>query len=292
MKKLGIGLLFGLLFIQPLMAQKKAAYRLYDSSGKKTKYTKAFKEISKADVICFGELHNNPIAHWWQYEMLKDLIKERGPANLVVGAEMFESHQQLGLSAYLTGKISLDEFEDSVKLWPNYETDYHPVVELSKKNKIPVIATNVPRKYARQVSKEGPKSLENLPEDEWELFAPQPYEIDYELPSYANMREMIKGHGGGMNADYFIAAQAIKDATMAHFLLKSWEPGKLFFHLNGSYHSDKKEGILWYVNHYRPGLKVANITVVEQENVWELEAEHIGKADLIIVVPSSMTKTY
>ena len=37
-------------------------------------------------------------------------------------------------------------------------------------------------------------------------------------------------------------AQAMKDATMAHFILKNWEPGKTFLHFNGSYHSDNFQG--------------------------------------------------
>jgi len=45
----------------------------------------------------------------------------------MLGAEMFESDNQLIMDEYMTGKIkNLKNFEDEAKLWPNYQTDYKP----------------------------------------------------------------------------------------------------------------------------------------------------------------------
>ena len=46
-----------------LLAMKadKDAYRIFDKKGKKASYAKLFKKATEADVILFGELHNNPI---------------------------------------------------------------------------------------------------------------------------------------------------------------------------------------------------------------------------------------
>jgi len=33
--------------------------------------------LKKADIIFFGELHDNPIAHWMQYEITKGLHSEK-----------------------------------------------------------------------------------------------------------------------------------------------------------------------------------------------------------------------
>jgi len=283
---------FILAFMTQADAQAKPAYQLYNEEGKDVKYRKMLKQLAKADVILFGELHNNPIAHWLQFELLRDLHGQLPDSSLVIGAEMFETDQQAALDKLLSGTWDPQQFEAETELWPNYDTDYRPVVAFAQAQGLPVIATNSPRSYARQVSRQGPGSLDSLPEAEKALLAPLPYPIDYELPSYARMREMMGGHGGGMNADHFIAAQAIKDATMAHFILQHLDQGQTFYHLNGSYHSDHKEGIAWYLAHYRPGLRIANLTVVEQEDVAELAEENEGKADFIIAVPSSMTKTY
>lgn len=284
--------LFILLSSPTLMAQK-AAYKLFNTKGKKISYSKWLKKASENDVICFGELHNNPIAHWLQFELLSDLIQQKGADKLVVGAEMFEADQQQALSQYLSGEIDAKGLNEAIKLWPNYDTDYKPVVDLCRENNIEVIATNVPRRYARKVAMEGGiKALEALEETEKAWIAPMPFKIDFELPSYAAMRDMMGGHGGDLKADAFISAQAVKDATMAHFILKHLGEGQSFYHLNGSYHSNHKEGILWYVKQAKPELKQFNISVVEQEDIARLAAENIGVADVIIVVPASMTKTY
>lgn len=42
-------------------------------------------------------------------------------------------------------------FDSLARLWVNYATDYAPLVELAKTLKFPFIATNVPRKYARDL---------------------------------------------------------------------------------------------------------------------------------------------
>ena len=41
------------------------------------------KSLAKRDIILFGELHNNPISHWLQYEVTADLNKTR---ELILGA--------------------------------------------------------------------------------------------------------------------------------------------------------------------------------------------------------------
>lgn len=90
----------------------------------------------------------------------------------------------------------------------------------------------------------------------------------------------------------FPKAQAIKDATMAYSILEHYQAGSAFLHLNGSYHSDNYEGILWYLQQDQPDLKYSTITTVAQKDLKVLENENKKKADFIIVVPENMTKTY
>ena len=47
----------------------KPAYIIYTSEGKTITYDKMVNELLKYDVVFFGELHNDPIAHWLQIEM-------------------------------------------------------------------------------------------------------------------------------------------------------------------------------------------------------------------------------
>lgn len=72
-------------------AQPKPAYELFDSNGKKVSHKKMMKALLTADVVLFGELHNNPIAHWLQLSVATELHPKR---DLVLGAEMVEADNQ------------------------------------------------------------------------------------------------------------------------------------------------------------------------------------------------------
>ena len=272
-----------------LLAQKKPAYILYNSKGKKVKYAKMIKKISEADVLLFGEQHNNPISHWLQLEVTKELFSIKNN-NLVLGAEMIETDNQKVLDEYLEDKKTEEEFEEEARLWNNYKTDYKPLVLFAKDNQLKFIASNIPRRYATMVYKEGIESLDTLDEATKNWIAPLPIEIDLELPGYQNMLKMMSGHGP--TDENFPKAQAVKDATMGYSITQNWSPGKYFIHYNGTYHSDNYEGTMWYVNHYNPAIICATISTVSQKDISKLEEENIGKADFIICVPEDMTKTY
>jgi len=277
-----------------LMAMKadKEAYRIFDQKGKKASYAKLLRQAMEADVVLFGELHNNPICHWLQLELSKDMFNEKGD-QVVFGAEMFERDGQLILDEYTEGVISTKNFESQARLWPNYETDYKPLVEFAKENNIPFIATNVPRRYASVTFRQGFEGLDELGEHAKMFLPPLPIPYDPELPGYKAMLDMGGGGMGGRpSSDNFPKAQAIKDATMAHFILENLAEGQVFIHYHGTYHSNNFEGIVWYLNQYRPGLNIMTIASTEQASVDGLEEENEGLADYILVIPETMTKTH
>ena len=111
-------------------AQDNPAYRIFTSDGEKTDYSTMIETVSKADVIFVGETHNCPIAHWMEYEIISDIAR-KCPKGLVLGAEMFESDNQLLLDEYVSGLISSDRFESEAKLWDNHYTDYAPLLYLA-----------------------------------------------------------------------------------------------------------------------------------------------------------------
>ena len=265
--------------------QQKPAYILYNAKGKKVSYEKMIRILKDKDIVLFGEFHNNPISHWLQLEVTTDLKQKR---NLVMGAEMFEQDNQNALDLYVSGKIKAKELDSTARLWKNYPTDYAPLVNFAKENQIHFAATNVPRKYAAMVSKGGFEALDSISAKEKSWIAPLPIAYDPELPGYKKMLEMMGGHSG-VNLP---KAQAIKDASMAYFILQSYTPGSLFIHFNGSYHSDNYEGILWHLKNKRPELHYGTITTVSQKDISKLLAENIGRADFIICVPDDMTTTY
>ena len=268
-----------------LLAQDKPAYTLFDSRGKKVSYDKMINRLKENDIVLFGEFHNNPIVHWLQLEVTRDLQSLRP---LVLGAEMFEQDNQEALNRYLDGSLSAKGLDSSARLWPNYKTDYAPLVNFAKANRIPFAATNIPRRFASLVARGGFEALDTLSEQQKKWMAPLPPAYDSTLPGYKNMMTMMAGHA----SPNLPKAQAIKDATMAWFILKNYKPGSLFLHFNGAYHSQNYEGILWYLRQQQPGLKYATINTVSQKDLKKLLHEHKGSADFIICVDEDMTTTY
>lgn len=241
--------------------------------------------MKNKDVVLFGEEHNNPIAHWLQLEITKQLDRSR---DMILGAEMLEADTQLELNDYLAGKISAKSLDTVARLWPNYDTDYAPLIDYAKENKLPFVATNIPRKYANRVFKEGFSALEALTDQEKAWMATLPMKFDPELSRYQNIIVMMGEHG----SPKLVMAQAAKDATMAYFILKNYRSGSLFLHYNGKYHSDFYEGILWYLKQDRPDLNYGTISTVSQAQIKTLDEENEGSADFIICVPEDMTKTH
>lgn len=280
-------LLLFLLFFASLQAysQDMTPYVIYNAKGKKVSYKKMLKQLEKQDVIFFGEQHNNPIAHWLQYEVTRALHTKR---NLVLGAEMIEADNQEQLDDYLKGAIDQKAFDTLARLWKNHATDYAPLVDFAKKNQLNFVATNIPRRYASQVYQKGFEALDELSRMEKSWIAPLPISFDPNLPRYVNVLNMMGDHG----TPNLVKSQASKDATMAHFIAKNHPKGELFIHYNGAYHSDFFEGILWYLNKLNPENKVITISTVEQADISKLSKDHLDQADFIICVDSHMTKTY
>lgn len=207
---------------------------------------------------------------------------------------MFERDVQPLVAQYAAGALADTAFERQARPWPNYATDYRPLLLFARENHVPVVGTNAPRPFAKTVAQRSLSALDKLPATERALLAPLPLKVDYDLPGYKNMAAMFggesKAHGGG--AQNIIQAQALKDATMAHFIQASHQAGQTLLHLNGSYHSDNHDGIGAFLRQYAPRLRVKTISVVTQAQLQTLEKERANVADFVIVVPADAAKTY
>jgi len=264
------------------------AYRIYTKDGRAVKFEQVCKNLAQKQVLLFGEFHDDAIVHWLQLKVTERLYTLKN-GKLKLGAEMFEADMQTPLSEYVQGKTDEDSFKKALtSLWPNYKTDYRPLVELARENHLDFTATNVPRYIARAVYRSGFAALDTLPAAVKELLPPLPLPYDANLPGYKAMLEMGGGHGG----DNLPRAQAVKDATMAWHIAKNLPEGYTMVHYNGAYHSNNYEGIVWYLKQYAPQLSLGTISTVRQKDVSRLEKENTGIADFIICVDETMTRTH
>jgi uncharacterized iron-regulated protein len=281
-------LLFSLsfLFISLSFSQKEQAFVIYKSNGKKASYKQMKALALENQLVFFGEFHDNPISHWLQFELMLDLFAQH-QSNLVLSFEMFEQDQQAILNDYLNGKLSDKQFKDSCRLWPNYETDYKPLLDFAKEKQLKVIAANIQRKYASLLFKKGRAALDTLSP----LIKSQMAAVDFPVDTTLSQYQVVKEMGAHMGAN-MVEAQAIKDATMAKFILAAMKNETRILHFNGAFHTDFKQGILWYIWKEKPEAKIMTISTVTQNNIYKLEKENSGKADFIICVPETMTRTH
>jgi len=273
---------------QGTIREDKPAYRLFDEGGKEIGYNGMVDRCIRADVILFGEIHEHPLVHWLQLGLTRD-IHEIRKGDLMLGAEMLEADNQLIVDEYLAGLIEYENLVKEAKIWDNYDTDYRPLVDVAKENGLRFIATNIPRRYASLVARAGMKALERLSDEAKKSIAPLPIPLDLSTPGYRQVMEIGMAHGAHMDAQNFVAAQAVKDATMAYFILKNRGPKDLFIHYNGDYHSKSYGGIFWYLKRYDPDITVRTISSVSRDTPG-FDDEYKGLADIVLVVPAALER--
>jgi len=266
------------------------AYQLYNNKGDVVSYQQMIKDLALQDVVFIGEMHNCVITHWLERCILQSLYDRHGQ-KMALGMEMFESDNQLIIDEYQKGLITAERFEAEVRLWPNYSTDYEPLVDFATEHHLRVLATNVPRRYANGVRRHGLCWLDSLSQQAKSYLPPLPisYQKNEQAESAFSMMAMMgkdkKGFPDGLGQ-----SQALKDATMAWNIARCKDLHIL--HVNGNYHTDSGDGIIPYLLRYRPGITYKTIYAVRQQDVSKLESDYLGKADYYICVPETMSMSY
>lgn len=286
------GLIF-LFFIPLLVAAQKndpaSSYRLLDDEGERIGYGGLLERADDADLVFFGELHDDPIGHWLQLRLAKALYERKGDS-LRLGAEMFEAPDQLLLNEYLNGTVRMKDLKRTAKLWDNFDTDYRPLLEFARDKGVPFLASNVPRRYASLIMREGRSALDSLDEEAYR-YMDEDFVLDTSLASYKRVMKMGGVHGP--KGKRMAMAQALKDATMAERIAERYEEGISFLHFNGSFHSDAHEGIVHYLGERLPE---AEVLVISSIRVKELDAPndmHLDrKGDINLLIPEDMTRTH
>ena len=203
------------------------------------------------------------------------MYKAKG-AKLALSMEMFEADNQDKLNKFLAGTLSEENFLAASRPWPNYGTDYAPLVNFAKEKKMPVIAANVPRFLAAHVAKNN-ASTEGV-EAQYQQWLPKHTyapEGAYKDKFYAQMSSPaapMKMPPARLAAVY--AAQCLKDDKMAESIaaFADAHQNMQILHINGCFHSDAHLGTTQKLEALRPELKVAVITPLERKQKSEKPA--------------------
>jgi uncharacterized iron-regulated protein len=293
----------------------EAHYRAFDSKGAPVKLQNIADALDGADVLIIGETHDDPVAHLLEAEMLRRADERYAQAQpkkraVALSMEMFERDVQTPLDEYLAGLITERNFLLSSRPWPNYSTDYRPLVEYAREHRLPVIAANAPARYVSRVSANGPDSLNVLSKEAKAWLPPLPFppaSADYAAkfnsfmqsamggpqaatPSAANPHAQANPHG----SMHLLDAQDLRDASMADAIADFLKHNKdaLVVQVNGTFHSEERMGVPEQIKHYRPKARVVVVTILPDEGFPNFDAARLGKlGDYVIVTDPSLPRS-
>lgn len=231
--------------------------------------------LSRADVVFLGEFHDDPGTHRLQAALLRELAEVR-TEGLVLALEMFERDVQATLDSYLDGSISEADFLANSRPWPNYGSDYRPMLEFAKANGWPVVAGNVPRRIASQVARAGLGALDSLPSvDRPFVAAEHSCPRDEYWRRFQEVMGDMSSHGMQLTPEQLESmvwrtyeAQCVKDEAMAESVVAAQrEHRTLVVHANGSFHSNYRLGAAARVLRRAPELRTLVVTFTPVENL-------------------------
>jgi len=266
-------------------------YKIYDVKKQKLiNVDDIISDLANANVLFFGEEHNDSIGHYLEATIFKK-IAAAYPNKAALTLEMFHTDIQPVINEYLNGNISEKNFIKEGRAWNNYK-DYRPMIEEAKLNKLDVIGANGAARYSNAVTKNGMEILNTFPKESKQFIAPLP--IDTATGRYYDkFLETLGGHSMGPMKIY--QTQNFWDATMAWSIAKYAKANKdkKIFQVNGRFHSDEKLGTLAKLKAYAPKLKALNISSFSSEDFdnpnWD-KYKMLG--DYIIVTDPAVKKTF
>jgi uncharacterized iron-regulated protein len=284
-----------LLFLTPLFALSQDTlskhYKIYNTSKQKiVSIDDIVNDMAKADVLFFGEEHNDSTGHVIEYMLFKNLT-EKYPGKVALSMEMFETDCQTVLDEYLNGLIREKNFKTDARAWPNYK-DYQPLIELAKTNHIPVIAANAPARYTNMANRLGLESLKQLSVTGKTYLPPLP--IDTATGTYYDKFLQIMG-GHAMAGMQMYQAQNLWDATMGWSISRFYKDhaGFKILHLNGGFHSEEKLGTVAQLKKYAPKAIILNIAAYADDSFDNPDwSKFIKNGDYIILTDPKLPKTF
>ena len=279
-------------------------YRIYSvREGKEISIETVIYEMQNADVLFYGEEHNDSVTHYLEKTIFEKLYTAFGN-NLALSMEMFDRDVQNVMNEYLNDYIREKHFKKDARVWSNYR-DYRPMVEFAKEKKLDVICANAPSRYSNLAGRSGQKALEKISKEAKQNFAPLPYDTA-SGKYYEKLTGGMSGHSatdtsknkvpvmnmGGFN---LVNAQSLWDATMAYSIseYRKRNKNKKIFQVNGRFHSDEKFAIVEQLKKYNPKTKTLVISSGSDTDFTKPEWEKLkNQGDFIIVTDPSVPKTY
>lgn len=268
-------------------------FKIYDTRTRQVATVAQIAEACQdADVLFFGEEHNDSAGHYLETAIFQALYDRYG-SQLALSMEMFESDCQLALNEYLQGYIPEDRMLKDARPWNNYK-DYRPTVEIARQHQLDVIAANVPRRYVSMVSRKGMRSLDSLPRVSRQFLPPLPFDTATGRYREKFYEVMSNGSPGSGNPRVYYS-QNLWDAGMSYNIYRYWRKnrGRKIFHMVGNFHCDEKLGTLAQLQHRSKKIKILNISCFSDASFDAPNWDQFGlRGDFVIITDPNLKKTF
>ena len=266
--------------------------RVYDTAaGAFVDFEVMLAALGKADVVFVGEQHDDPNTHRLEVAILEGLHRRK--LTPVLSLEMFERDAQASLDDYFSNQISEEEMVKRSRPWPRYATDYRRMVELAREHRWSVVAANVPRRLAAEVSKTGNEAIDKWPDADRALAA---RELQCPLTEYFDkFTESMGSHPAGNQTpeqqramvERYYWAQCLKDETMAESIAAAYAKrggSGPVVHYNGAFHSDFGLGTAERVRRRLPGKKTVVVSMLPVGDLDTLApaGDDLKRADYLV----------
>jgi len=207
--------------------------------------------------------------HLMQAQLFAQLYSQN--PNIALSMEQFTRDHQPVLNQYLAGAIGEQTLIKDANAWPNYTSDYRPLVEFAKQHDLDVIAANAPKSIVRCIGQYGAEYLERLPQNERKWVAEQ---LTLTSDAYQTQFNSLMHHGDEAKTQNQFAAQTAWDDTMAESMVNylAQHPGRQIIHLAGRFHVAEGLGTASRIKARNSGLNVVMVTPVTETSRLSAEA--------------------
>lgn len=270
--------------------------RIYDASGGRFVAFDAFvRRLDDADVVFFGEQHDDPVAHAAELALLGALGARR--PNLTLSLEMFERDVQGALDSYVRGTSTEADFVAAARPWDRYASDYRALVELARVRGWPVVAASIPRRLASAVSRAGLAVLDTIAALDKPWIARE-HRCPRNDAYFTRFAKQMEEHGSGAKGsasdttglgrmtERFYDAQCAKDEAMGEAIVDAWRRagrGALVVHYDGAFHSDYGQGTAERVRRRLPSARIVVVSAIPVAALHGVDlAEHQRRADFLV----------
>ena len=195
-------------------APRRDALRLSD--GKIVPFREMVEDLTSADVVFVGEVHDKMRDHAAEFDIISALHEREVPFG--IGLEMFRSDSQKNLDGWTSGTLDKERFirvyYDNWRMpWPYYGD----ILLYAQEHAIPLVGLNVPDAVSKTVATKGFQAL--TPAELAQLPPGISCSVDRQYMDF--IKRVYESHGAKKDSFvHFCEAQMVWDKSMAWHLVR------------------------------------------------------------------------